>query len=183
MEQIFFSGWQPVARTAIIGVLAYISVLILLRISGRRTLSKMNAFDFVVTIALGSTLATMLLSKDASLVQGVVAFALLIGMQYIVTWFSARTDWVRDVVTGEPALLFYHGRYLHDSMKKARVAHKEVQSAVRGAGLEAMNEVTAVVLETDGSFSVVKSGEPASQSSLADLVAKHDELQSTQKAG
>lgn len=182
MEHIFFGGWQPVARTAIIGVLAYICLVIILRISGRRTLSKMNAFDFVVTVALGSTLATILLSKDVSLVQGVVALALLIGMQYIVTWFSARTDWVRDVVTGEPALLFYQGSYLQESMKKARVARNDIQSAVRGAGHEAMNDITAVVLETDGSFSVVKSDGSGSQSSLAKLVARHDKQHSEQKS-
>ena len=55
MSQIFFDNWETLFRTLIIGVLAYVSLVILLRISGRRTLSKMNAFDMVVTVALGST--------------------------------------------------------------------------------------------------------------------------------
>ena len=84
MSQIFFDNWETLFRTLIIGVLAYASLVMLLRISGRRTLSKMNAFDMVVTVALGSTLATILLNRDVALAEGVLAFALLIGMQYLV---------------------------------------------------------------------------------------------------
>ena len=74
----------------IVGTLAYAALILLLRASGNRTLSKMNAFDFVVTVALGSTLATMLLSADVALAEGVVALALLIGLQFVITWLSAR---------------------------------------------------------------------------------------------
>ena len=100
MSQIFFDNWETLFRTLIIGVLAYVSLVILLRISGRRTLSKMNAFDMVVTVALGSTLATILLNRNVALAEGVLAFALLIGMQYLVTWSSVRVPWVRKIVTG-----------------------------------------------------------------------------------
>lgn len=166
MDQIFFDNWNSLFRTALIGVLAYISLVLLLRVSGRRTLSKMNAFDLVVTVALGSTLATVLLSQDVSLAQGVLAFALLIGMQFIVTWSSVRVRWVKKLVTGEPALLLYRGSLLGDAMKNARVTEDEVCSAVRGAGHALLDEVHAVVLETDGSFSVIKQSDGSGISSL-----------------
>lgn len=67
------------------GVLAYVALVVLLRVSGKRTLSKMNAFDLVVTVALGSTLATVLMAKDVALAEGVFAFALLIGLQLFVS--------------------------------------------------------------------------------------------------
>jgi uncharacterized membrane protein YcaP (DUF421 family) len=70
---MIFDGWGSIARTAIVGVLAYAALVVLLRISGKRTLAKMNAFDLVVTVALGSTLATILLSKEVSLASGVAA--------------------------------------------------------------------------------------------------------------
>lgn len=167
MEGVFFNDWQALLRTAVIGVLAYVSLVVLLRISGRRTLSKMNAFDLVVTVALGSTLATVILSKNVTLAQGSLAFALLIGMQYIVTWSSVRTAWVRQVVTGEPALLLYQGALLPAAMRRARVTEDELRSAVRASGLTALGEVEAVVLETDGSFSVVKQAAGTGPSSLA----------------
>ena len=74
---MYFNGWESLLRTLVVGVLAYVSLVVFLRISGKRTLSKMNAFDLIVTVALGSTLATVLLSKDVALAEGALAFALL----------------------------------------------------------------------------------------------------------
>ena len=101
MHPIFFSGWDSLLRTLVVGVLAYAALVVILRASGNRTLSKMNAFDFVVTIALGSTLATVLLSKSVALAEGVFALALLVALQFAVTWSSVRAGWVRRLVTGE----------------------------------------------------------------------------------
>jgi uncharacterized membrane protein YcaP (DUF421 family) len=158
MERIFFDGWDSLLRTVVIGVLAYVALVVCLRVSGKRTLSKMNAFDLVVTVALGSTLATILLSKDVTLAQGVLALVLLIGMQFAVTWSSVRLRWVRRLVTGEPALLVHRGQLLPSALRKARVTEDEVRAAARAAGLPALEEAQAVVLETDGSFSVVRAG-------------------------
>lgn len=166
MDPIFFDDGYALLRTAVLGVLGYASLVFLLRISGRRTLSKMNAFDLVVTVALGSVLATVMLSKDVTLLQGALAFALLIGMQYMVTWASVRRRWVRQAVTGEPALLFLRGDYLTMAMFKARVTTDEVRAAIRSAGVAAPDEVEAVILETDGSFSVVESAPHGGKSSL-----------------
>lgn len=158
MERIFFDGWDSLLRTVVIGVLAYVGLVVCLRVSGKRTLSKMNAFDLVVTVALGSTLATILLSKDVTLAQGMLALVLLIGMQFAVTWSSVRVRWVRRLVTGEPALLVHRGELLPSALRKARVTEDEVRAAVRAAGLPALEEAASVVLETDGSFSVVRAG-------------------------
>lgn len=158
MEGMFFNGGTALLRTLVVAVLAYISLVLLLRLSGRRTLSKMNAFDLVITVALGSAFATILLNQDVSLAQGVLALALLIGLQYVVTWSSVRLAWVRRVVTGEPALLFYRGRFLGDALRAARVTEDEVRAAMRASGLAAVEQIEAVVLETDGSFSVIPSG-------------------------
>lgn len=163
---MFFNDADTLLRTLIVGVLAYIGLVALLRISGRRTLSKMNAFDLVVTVALGSTLATILLNKNVSLAEGMVAFATLIGLQYLVTWTGVRFDWVRKVVTGEPALLFHRGRMLPHALRRARVAEDEVRAAVRGAGQAALDAIEAVILETDGSFSVVPRAPGGGASSL-----------------
>ncbi|UPQ80913.1 DUF421 domain-containing protein [Pseudomonas knackmussii] len=170
MEGMFFSGWSTLVRTLVIGVLAYINLIVLLRISGRRTLSKMNAFDLIVTVALGSTFATILLNRNVSLAEGTLALALLIGLQYLVTWTSVRAGWVRKLVTGEPALLLYQGQMLDGAMQAARVTEDEVRSAVRSSGIAALDEVEAVVLETDGNFSVVKKGSGTSRSSLSDVM-------------
>lgn len=169
MDMVFFSDWESLARTLVVGVLAYAVLVLFLRISGNRTLSKMNAFDLIVTVALGSTLATVLLSKDVALAEGALALGLLISLQFIITWLSVRVSWVKRLVTGEPLLLLYDGELLPASLRKARVTQDEVRSAVRSSGLLHLEAAQAVVLETDGSLSVVKRGEGRGESSLAGL--------------
>lgn len=152
---MFFNSWAGLIRTVVVGVIAYFGLILLVRISGKRTLSKMNAFDFIVTVALGSTLATLVLSKDIALAEGLLAIALLIFLQFIITWLSVRSKTVSRLVKAEPRLLFYRGEFLWSAMKTERVNEGEVLQAMRSQGMN-HNAVEAVVLETDGSFSVVK---------------------------
>ncbi len=169
MEEIFFNSWTGLLRVLIVGVLAYVSLVVFVRISGKRTLAKMNAFDLVVTVALGSTLATILLSKDVPLAEGLLALALLIGLQYLIAWLSIRSRKVESLVKSEPAMLFHQGQFLHQSMRHERVTESEVRAAIRSEGIAGLDGVVAVVLETDGTFSVVKGEKASSSSSLKDV--------------
>lgn len=173
MELVFFNGWGSLLRIVIVSVLAYTTLIVFLRLSGNRTLSKMNAFDLIVTVALGSTLATVLLSKDVALADGAVALALLITLQFVITWTSVRMRWVRRLVTGEPLMLLYQGQFLTASLRHARVTQDEVRSAIRSHGLSDVASVEAVVLETDGSLSVVKREAQSNRSSLEDVRGPH----------
>ena len=169
MEPFFFDGWLGVLRTLVVGALAYGALVLFLRVSGNRTLSKMNAFDLVVTVALGSTLATVLLSKDVPLVEGMLGFLLLIALQFVVTWSSVRSGSFRRLIRAEPALLLQQGRMLDDALRVQRVTEAEVRAAIRAAGVGNVEEVEAVVLESDGSFSVVQRGTGGPSSSLQDV--------------
>jgi uncharacterized membrane protein YcaP (DUF421 family) len=153
-EPVFFDSWASIGRMVIVGLAAYIGLVALLRVSGKRTLSKLNAFDFVVTVALGSTLATVLLSKDVPLVDGLTALALLVGLQYVVAWLNVRSEGFRRLVKNEPAVVMSRGEFHDQTMSKERVAREEVMAAVRGAGVPDISNVT-VVLETDGTLSVL----------------------------
>ncbi len=150
-----FGGWSTLWRTLVVGALAYVALVVLLRLSGKRTLSKMNAFDLVVTVALGSTLATILLNSNVALAEGVVAFMLLIGLQLAVTWMSVRSRLVSRLVKATPSLLVYEGQFLDDAMRRERVTREEILAGVRAAQLVTMEQVKAVVLETDGSITVI----------------------------
>lgn len=156
MKNIFFDSWESIFRTVVISILAYVLLILLLRVSGKRTLSKMNAFDFIVTIALGSTLATVMLSKDVALIDGVLAFFLLIFLQYIITFLSARYKTISNLVKSTPALLVYKGEMLRQVMKKERIAEDEIYAILRQKGLGSIEEADAIVLETDGSLTVIK---------------------------
>jgi uncharacterized membrane protein YcaP (DUF421 family) len=157
--QMLFDSWSGLARVLIVGTAAYAMLIVFLRISGKRTLSKMNAFDLVVTVALGSTLATVLLSRSVPLAESVLALALLICLQFVLTWASVRSRRVRDLIKSEPALLVRDGVYLEKAMRKERMTHEEVGAALRESGVAALSGAAAVVLETDGSLSVIESGD------------------------
>jgi uncharacterized membrane protein YcaP (DUF421 family) len=156
MKNIFFESWESIVRTVVITVLAYASLIFLLRVSGKRTLSKMNAFDFIVTVALGSTLATVMLSKDVVLADGVLAFFLLIFLQFVISWLSARSKTISNIVKSSPTLLVYKGVLLHEVMKKERIDEDEIYAVVRQNGLNSLTETTAIILETDGSLNLIK---------------------------
>lgn len=166
---MFFNGWEGIERTLLVGTLAYIGLVLLLRISGKRTLSKMNAFDLVVTVALGSTLATILLSKKVALSEGIAAFFLLISLQYIMAWLSVRSKLMSEFIKSNPELLFYEGEFHRKVMKKERVLEIEILQAARTNNVESMDEIKAVVLETDGTFSIIKKTDNVHHSTLSNV--------------
>ncbi|EGA88841.1 hypothetical protein GPDM_13346 [Planococcus donghaensis MPA1U2] len=144
-------------RIITVGFLAYAGLVILLRISGKRTLTKLNAFDLVVTVALGSTLSTILLNNSISLLEGMTAFGMLILLQYLMTLFSLHFDWFNNLVKSEPRLLYLDGNFLKSSMRKERIKEMEILQAIRNTGFGSTEKVKAVILETDGSLSVISS--------------------------
>lgn len=156
---LFFNSWSDIGRIVIFGVMGYIALVFLLRISGNRTLSKLNAFDFVVTIALGSAFGSLLLNRSVSLSEGVTALAVLIGLQYVVAWLTVKSDTVKSIIKNEPSLVYYNGEYIKDSMKRSRVVEDEIEQSVRNKGYENMEHIGAVILETDGSFSIISQSE------------------------
>ncbi|MEZ4552771.1 MAG: DUF421 domain-containing protein [Dehalococcoidia bacterium] len=152
---MFYDGIADLVRTIVVGTLAYAALIASLRVSGKRTLTQMNAFDFVVTVALGSTLATVLLSSEVSLAEGVTAFLLLIGLQFSIAWLSAHWPPSQRVLKSEPAMLLYQGRPLDRALARERVTRSELDAALRSHGISSPSEVYAVVMETNGSFSVL----------------------------
>ncbi|SCW82026.1 DUF421 domain-containing protein [Ancylobacter rudongensis] len=153
-SDIFFQSWQGITRTLVVGVLAYAVLVAFLRIAGKRTLAKLNAFDFVVTIAIGSTLAAILLQKSVALAEGAAALGLLILLQYGVTFASVRSSRFAGLVRSEPTLLVRDGVLCEAAMKHQRVTPDEALSAIREAGGRDIASVDYLILESDGTLSV-----------------------------
>lgn len=151
---MFYQGSDGLVRLLVVGPLAYLALICFLRVSGKRTLAKLNAFDLVVTVALGSTLSAILLQKSIPLAEGTLALALLIAMQFIVTFVSVRSPAFASAIRSEPSLLARDGTYLVESMRRERVTEDEVHGAIRAAGGSDIRGVSSVVLETDGTISV-----------------------------
>ncbi len=155
---MWFDSWGDLGRVVAVGAAAYVVLVLVLRISGKRTLAKLNAFDLVVTVALGSTLATILLSSDVSWAEGATAFALLVLLQLVVSWTTTHVGPGRSLVTARPTTVLRDGVVDEAALKAQRLTHEELRQAVRGSGAGGFDQVARVVLETDGTLSVIQSG-------------------------
>jgi uncharacterized membrane protein YcaP (DUF421 family) len=171
---MLFDSWSGLGRVVLVGTLAYAALVLVLRISGKRTLTKLNAFDLVVTVALGSTLATVLLSKSVALVEGVLAMVLLVLLQYAITWLSVRSPRFEALIKAEPTLLVHRGRFLERAMKAERITREEILAALRASGAAGVDGTAAVVLETDGTLSVVGEPDPDGTMTVLDSMPQVD---------
>ena len=166
---MFFDSWGSVARILIVGALAYLIMVAIVRVSGKRTLSQLNAFDLIVSVSMGSVLATTITSTDLTLVDGIVGFAVLAGMQYLVAWMSSKKPSARTVITANPTVLVRDGELLHDEIADNRLVESEILQAIRANGTGDVAEVRAVVLETDGTLSVITDADFGDGSALRDI--------------
>lgn len=163
---MLYDNLAGLARVAVVGPLAYVWLIFVLRLSGKRTLAQMSAFDFIVTVALGSTLATVALTESVAWAEGALALVLLAILQLCAAWASAHVSWARGVLTSEPKLLLQHGQPIHSAMLSERISIDSVLQAVRSAGIGGIEQAAAVVLETNGKLSVVAAGKLGSGSAL-----------------
>lgn len=152
---MLFDTWPDFWRVAVAAALVYPFLVLVLRLSGKRTLAKMNAFDLVVTVALGSTLATVLLSSDVALAEGGLALVCLVVLQFAAAWLSVHLKPVRRLLKSAPTAVMWEGELLRDALRAQRVTEGEIRQAVRSQGIGDLALVAAVVLETDGSMSVI----------------------------
>jgi uncharacterized membrane protein YcaP (DUF421 family) len=161
--------WDDLARTLLVVPLAYVALLLVIRTFGKRALAKLNAFDLVVTVALGSVLASIAVSPDVTLASGAAAFVLLGALQYVIAYLSRRFTPFQRLVKAQPTLLLRDGDLLEDALGGQRVARSEVLQVLRQHGVGTLDEVAAVVLETDGTMSVVQRAPAGDRSTLTDV--------------
>lgn len=166
---MWFDSWSDILRVLIVGSAAYVTLVAVLRVTGKRTLSQLNAFDFIVTVAFGSTLATILLSTDVSWAEGAAALGLLAALQLIVALISTHWPRTRSALTAQPTLLLRNGVVQHKALRRNRLTESEVLQAVRAGGTGDLAEVAAVVLETNGKLSVISDSQFGSGSALSDI--------------
>ncbi len=178
---MWFDTWSDLWRVLIITVAIYSTLILILRGVGKRSLSKLNIFDLVVTVALGSTLASIMLSKDVSYVEGALAFAVLCGLQWFVAWLSLRAKWFKRLIRSEPRLLFSDGRFLDVAMRDERILRQEVLAEIRNHGFGDIEDIAAVILETDGTFSVISKGKAKTRSAMESVKRDPVDLQEDAK--
>lgn len=158
LEQWFLVPFSVLGMVLLSTLCVFIAVIAFTRLAGLRSFSKMSSFDFAMTIAVGSLMASTLISKDPPLLQGVVALAAIFGLQKAIS-IARRFSWFSRILDNEPMLLMRDGEVLTQNLERARVTLDDLRSKLREANILERSQVRAVVFETTGDISVLHSSD------------------------
>ena len=161
MEHLLFDNMDKLGRIVISSALVYLLIVVVTKISGKRSTSQLNNFDWVVTVMIGSIGASTILLKSIPLVEGSAAIITLFLLQYLVTKYSAISAPFSAMILSEPTVVFYRGQFLPEAMKKERLNRQELECAMRAEGIHNFEDVEAIVFESDAKLTVIpkKEGE------------------------
>lgn len=132
----------------------YFTLILFTRLAGVRTFSKMSSFDFAVTVAIGSLIASTILTKKPPLFQSIVAMGTLFLIQMVIAAFR-DTSFIRNAVDNKPILLMRGEEMIESNMKKAKVTREDLLGKLREANVTQFSQIKAVVMETTGDISVL----------------------------
>jgi uncharacterized membrane protein YcaP (DUF421 family) len=156
MKSVFFDSWQGILRIAITVPTIYAFIILSVRIVGKRSTSRMNNFDWIVTVAIGAISGTAILDKRTAILEAILATALLFGLQFLITRITLHNRGIRKLIKAKPTLLVYQGEYLDQALDHERISRDEVMAALRSKGLISVYMAEAVILEPDATFSIIE---------------------------
>ncbi len=156
MEKWFDTSLASLIAIVITATGIYVAVILFTRIAGKRSFSKLSSFDFAMTVAIGSLIATTVLSESVSLLQGVVGMAAIYLLQ-ISAALLRRFKFFRNAIDNAPLLLMDGPNIMEDNLKKARVTKGDLRNKLREANVIRIDQIKAVVFETTGDISVLHS--------------------------
>ncbi|EGA88397.1 hypothetical protein GPDM_14959 [Planococcus donghaensis MPA1U2] len=172
LDTIFFDGWKSLLRVAIMCLLAYPFLILLLRLFGKRSLAKVNMFDFIITVTYGATLSSIITSEKVSFADGAVVLIMLTLLQYIVTKLAVKSRRFSDFIKATPTFLYYEDALNEKMLLKEHLREEDLRARLRQEGLSSFEAVEAIVLEGDGSISVIKKESVKSKSALEGISRK-----------
>lgn len=156
---MWLQDWDQLLRVLTIGLPIYVATIVLLRVIGTRALSRMNAFDSVVTFALGSALAAAIITQELPGALALASILLLLLIRITVSWLAVRIPAVERLTKSTPRLVLFRGRFREAALRQVRLSPDAVRAAVRARGMARIEAVHAVGLEPDGSRSVLPHGD------------------------
>jgi uncharacterized membrane protein YcaP (DUF421 family) len=134
----------------------YVFLLVLIRISGRRSLAQMTPFDLVLLLIVAEATQQGLLGNDFSVTNAFLVITTLVGLDVIITFLAHRSQWLDRWVNGLPLVLIEDGRVIDDRLQKARIDPEDIlQRARETQGLERMEQIKYAVLERGGGISII----------------------------
>ena len=156
MDMIFFDNIDKLGRIVLTTVMVYVLIVTVTKISGKRSTSQLNNFDWIVTVMIGSLGASTILLKDIPFVEGVSSILVLYLLQFAVTKYAAISPQFSNFILSEPRIVFYQGQFLPDAMRDERLTRQEIECAMRSEGINSFDDVEAIVFESDAKLTVIQ---------------------------
>jgi uncharacterized membrane protein YcaP (DUF421 family) len=136
--------------------LVYLFLLLLLRLTGKRTLAQITTFDFVLLLIISEATQQALIGEDNSMINGGIVVATLIGLNILMSLLKQRSKWFDRLLDDIPLVIVADGKPLRGRMDKSRVDEEDVLDAAREThGLERMDQIRHAILERDGKISII----------------------------
>ncbi|WP_146340605.1 DUF421 domain-containing protein [Nesterenkonia sp. NBAIMH1] len=171
----YWDGWDPIVHTLITVVAGYLTLVILLRISGARTMASMTPLDIIIAITIGSAFGRTLTAEDVPLAQMAFVLFMLILLQWVLAWARGRSPRIRRMLDAPPVLVYYQGEFHRHQMRRHQLVEDDVHTAVRSSSKGSLAGVSAVVLEANGSLLVIGEDAVGDASSVLPFVGKDRE--------
>jgi uncharacterized membrane protein YcaP (DUF421 family) len=151
MWHIDVPWWHFVMR----GVIVYVFVLILLRMTGKRQVGQLAPFDLVLLLVLSNAVQNSMNGGDNSITGGLISAVTLVGLNYFVGFLTFKSKFLEALIEGRPVTLVHDGKIDQKAMNKARMTIHELNASLRASGCAGVHEVMVAVLENSGNVSVI----------------------------
>jgi uncharacterized membrane protein YcaP (DUF421 family) len=143
---------NPVLR----GIFIYLFLLLIFRVAGKRSLSQVTTFEFVLLLVIGEATQQALLGEDFSTTNALILIATLVGMDQLLSRIKQNSTSFEQITEGVALIVVDKGKLLHDRMKKVRVDEEDILEAARSLhGLERMDQIKYAIVERNGEISII----------------------------
>ena len=164
MDMVFFDNIDKLGRIVLTTVMVYVLIVLLTKVSGKRSTSQLNNFDWIVTVMIGSLGASTILLKDIPFVEGISSILVLYLLQFLVTKYASISPQFSSFILSEPRIVFYQGQFLPDAMRAERLTRQEIECAMRSEGVHRFDDIEAIVFESDAKLTIIPKPSPTDAS-------------------
>lgn len=155
MDMLIFDNIEKLGRIILTSILVYIVIVAVTKVSGKRSTSQLNNFDWIVTVMIGSLGASTILLKDIPVVEGLSSILVLYLLQFLVTKYASISPPFSAFILSETRIVFYQGQFLPDAMREERLTRQEIECAMRSEGMNDFDDIEAVVFESDAKLTII----------------------------
>ncbi|MDL4839957.1 DUF421 domain-containing protein [Aquibacillus rhizosphaerae] len=169
-ETFLFDNWNDLLWIFLMSILIYPSLIVILRGFGKRTLTNVNMFDLIITIAYGNVLSSIIITHEISYTDGFTIMFIMTVLQVILSKLQMYSKTLKKLVKSKPVFLYYHGEFNEVAKNRHRLQRDDLLQVIRKKGIRSFADVTAITLEGDGTLAVMQKEDSIPDDVLEDVI-------------